>query len=140
MRRLAAIAATLAVVVGIAVGTFQVTAAAPFVYGCTPADLNNGGGASTVRLYNGSGATANITFKLLAHDGTNVSAPYGIATSFTQPPTTTKVITWTNVNADPDFANTVPLTVRIVSDQSIEATLSGIAVSNAIIPCQYLHP
>jgi hypothetical protein len=127
------------------VGPLGASATAPFVYGCTPAARVTAGGniGSTVTLYNGSAATANITMKPLAFDGTNLSALMHPAGSvFSILPTTTRVVeTDSPMTVDPAVDNTIPSTVRVVSDQSIAV---GIMVETPAgplaYPCMYLHP
>jgi hypothetical protein len=140
MRRLIATAMTAAFALALFLGPLATSATAPFVYGCGPAARSNASSAeSRAVLYNGSAATANITLKLLASDGTNLSGLMVPAGSvFSIPATTTRWISWTYPLAAPT-SPTVPISVRIVSDQSIAA---GLFVQNGaiIVPCSYLHP
>jgi hypothetical protein len=146
VRRLIGTAVTAtALAVALLVGPLGASATAPFVYGCTPAARQIAGGSltSTVTLYNGSAATANITMKLLAFDGTNVSTLMLPTVSvFSVPATTTKIVVWANpATVDPAVDNTIPSTVRVVSDQAIAVGIMlELATGPRAFPCMYLHP
>jgi hypothetical protein len=144
MRRLMAMGMTIAgLVVALFVGPLGTTAATPFVYGCAPAASNVASPTvSKVTLYNGSAAIANITMKLLASDGTNLSGLMSPAGStFAIAATNSRWVDWSNPAVDPAFDNTIPSTARVVSDQSIAVGIDIDAGSNeTIFPCSYLHP
>jgi hypothetical protein len=143
MRRNVASAVAGALLAAVLMSGFQAAAAAPYVYGCTPADypLGYASGTGRVKIYNGSGAAANITMKFLAFDGTNLNVPMGITTNFTVGATTTKYMDYTTPAGAPETGNTAPSTVRIVSDQSIEASADvPYSPANIVVQCAYLHP
>jgi len=143
VRRLIAAAGTGALAGSLAVallfGSLQATAAAPYVYGCTPGGIDSGGTTPAVKvlMYNGSGATANITFKALASDGTILNSSLSITTNFTITATKTKYVDFTQPAGNPETSNAIPITIRIVSDQSIESVLQE---NGATVLCNYLHP
>ena len=72
MRRLILGAASIAALVAaLAVGPFGAAAAAPYVYGCTPAMYTGGttNHEALLSIYNGSASTANLIHKILNADG-----------------------------------------------------------------------
>lgn len=141
MRRMIASGGVGALLTVLILGTFQATAAAPYVYGCTPASFNNGGNISFARIYNGQTSTANVTFKAIAFDGTNLNSALSLTTNITVAAGKTNVVTWTSPNVNPDTNNTAPLTLRLVSDQSIEASVTvSFGATQELVPCTYLHP
>jgi hypothetical protein len=123
--------------------TFQTAAAAPYTYGCSPVSAFVGSteGSSAI-IYNGSAATANLIVKALAFNGTNLNSALGITTNVALGATQTKWISWTNPSTvDPAVNATIPSTLRIVSDQPIEAEVDvTIGTGLQPVPCLYLHP
>jgi hypothetical protein len=123
MRRILAAGGALALGVAMVFGSFRATAAAPYVYACSQVSFFVGAITTTeVTIYNGTATTANITFKALAYDGTNLNtALNSFSTNFTVGPTNTRWITWlNNANHNPVSDNALPSTVRVVSDQPVE--------------------
>jgi hypothetical protein len=129
MRRWILVASTLAgLVAALAVGPFGAAAAAPYVYGCTPANYDNGYAGYTVVLtiYNGSATTANLTHKILASNGTILNDNYpGLAVTSALPATTTVFFTFPTTGG-PSAINdgTIPASVRIVSNVPVAPKLS----------------
>jgi hypothetical protein len=127
------------------IGPLGAAAAGPYVYGCTPAAAFTGGTQPFFgTIYNGNATTANITFKLLAFDGTNVSAALGLSPgqTFTVPPTTTKWVTWNSAdNKNPVNNNGNATTVRIVSDIPVGVNVhTDVSGGKNFSPCTYFHP
>jgi hypothetical protein len=129
MRRLAAAAMfALALAGALAVGPLGVTAAAPYVYGCTPVTLNEANDVYTVQLwiYNGSATTAHITHKLLAGNGTLLNATFGVPITSTLKATHTLVRGFPAPGTNAGQPNgTVPAAFRIVSNVPVSVTLSS---------------
>ena len=128
MRRLITLAASAAsLLAAIALGPLGAAASPPYVYGCTPATYyaNNTGYLVFLSIYNGSAATANLTHKVLAGDGTNLNAFFAVTQTSTLPPTHTSIRFWTAPGSYPlETNNSVPASVRIVSDVPVAATLN----------------
>jgi hypothetical protein len=143
MRRIIGAGAVLALAGALMLGTFQATAAAPYVYACsqvsdympTPENTN-------VTIYNGTATTANITFKALAFDGINLNSSLSLQTTFTVAPTRTRWTGWFYAaNHDASGDDTVPSTVRIVSDQPVEVFVNPTYSTGAnIYPCLQQQP
>jgi hypothetical protein len=144
MRVVATVLGALVLVGALLIGPLGAVAAAPFVYGCTPGSILYGAALTyTSSLYNGSSATANVTMKLLAYNGTNVSALMNpSAQTFTITPTNTRWVTWTvPMNLDPSSNAAAPSTVRVVSDQPLALSMVfDYSASKVIVQCTYLHP
>ena len=118
-----------ATVVALALGPFGAAAAAPYVYGCTPAKLHaNNGYTVILSIYNGSGATANLTTKVLTGTGTilNPSVNIPLPLTWTLPATHTRPLLWLSSTGYPleNIFDTVEASVRIVSDVPVAASLS----------------
>lgn len=127
MRR---IVLTLAAVVTAAVVCSPGSAAA-FVYSCVPGTGIASGGLVALYLNNAQTVTANVTLKLQASTGANLNAAHGVTQNFTIAAGNTKIITWTptcdtvcyNLAAGTN-ATTVPVNVRVVSDQELGVGLN----------------
>jgi hypothetical protein len=131
MRRsfLIAISAT-AMVAAMAVGPFGAAAAAPYVYGCTPATFFGAGSAynTSLSIYNGSATTASLTIKVLAGNGTRLSV---LGFGYEPPLTSTLAAThtasylWSTPGGiGVESTNDIPASVRIVSSEPVAAVLS----------------
>jgi hypothetical protein len=126
----------LALVVAVALGPLGSAGEAPYVYGCTPVLFFNDSGSLrawrvSLSIYNGSAATANITTKVLAGDGTIMngsllgSASYIPPVTSSIPATRTAVFSFALYDGIPGMSDsTVPASVRIVSNVPVSATLS----------------
>lgn len=104
--------------------------AAAFVYSCVP---GTGVAQSSVHLYlnNAQVVTANVTLKLQASTGANLNAAHGVTQTFTIAAGNTKIVTWTvtctgacSDLAQGTNATTVPVNVRVVSDQELGVGLN----------------
>ena len=129
-----------ALVGALAVGPFGAVAAAPYVYGCTPAAYYYGSAYSgDVVIYNGSATTSNVTMKVLTGDGTiRLSSPLVI------PATKTNFF---RINIPPNSAphiedSTFPATVRLVSNVPVAATYTHEISAGVNVPiyCSPLLP
>jgi hypothetical protein len=138
-----------------AVGPFGAAAAAPYVYGCTQASYGaTGDYQEALAIYNGSGATATLTHKFLAGNGTIVNNLVDAIVGGVEgghPPTTssllpthTKVLRWLSHGFFPDESDaSTPATIRLVSNVPVAAVLThGIFIvdSPIAIPCLPLQP
>jgi hypothetical protein len=111
----------------LAVGPLGTAAAAPFVYGCTPATLPTVPDVyqRSLSIYNGSTSTASLTHKILAGNGTILNSISSFPTTSSVLPTRTEVFTYTVVGGIPDSDNgTIGASVRIVSNVPVAATFS----------------
>jgi hypothetical protein len=129
MRRSIAVAAAgFALVIAMLVGPLGAAAAAPYVYGCTPLSYPQSPGAPqefhTLSIYNGSASVAHLIVKILAGNGTNVSANLiGANPSYTADPTKTLTLGFATDAGMPSMVDaTVPSSLRIVSDVPVSAT------------------
>jgi hypothetical protein len=124
--RLFGIAAATAFVIAAMVGPFGAAAAGPYVYSCDPGSPSGGGNNNAVYLYNGQATTANVTFRVLTANGTNITAGLGLPSTFTVAPTNTKVMVYvpppglnSSFTWDPQNVSTTVATLRIVSDVAL---------------------
>lgn len=115
--------------------------AAAFVYSCVP---GTGGAPGLVALYlnNAQAVTANVTLKLQASTGANLNATYGVTQNFTIAAGNTKVVTWTVACTGACYdlaqgmnATTVPVNVRVVSDQELGVGLNSLGGGDHLMPC-----
>src|SRR5262245_30640271 len=135
------------VVVAVLAGAGIRDTATAAIYGCTPLTAQGTPAAAAVHIYNAQAVTANITAKLLTANGTNVNGTLGVTTTFTVPSGGTKIITWTpptctSVCWDPSAgtnASTIPVTMRIVSDQLIAAGVTWEFNGDHSFPCSLVQ-
>jgi hypothetical protein len=130
----------------IAVVALGATPAAAFVYSCVPAQGQGGGNTTVLYLYNGQIATANVTVKVLAANGTNLNASLSPALSpqtFTIAAGVTRIIFWAqpacssfcyDTSAGTN-ASTVPANVRVVTDQELGVGLNILFSGDHPFPC-----
>jgi hypothetical protein len=133
----------------IAVGPFGASAAAPYVYGCTPAAIAgpNVFFTEVLNVYNGSSTTANLTHKILAGDGTILNAATGInmlPVTSTLAATRTDGFSWGTKQGYPTSGDsTIAATVRVVSNVPLAVTLAHDLAGTEdwrIIPCLPIQP
>jgi hypothetical protein len=144
MRVVATLLGALVLIGALFLGPLGAAGAAPYVYGCTPGSILYGAPLTyTASLYNGSATTANVTMKLLAYNGANVSALMTpSAQTFTITATNTRWVTWTvPMSQDPSSNAAAPSTVRVVSDQPLALSMVfDYSSTKVIVQCTYLHP
>ena len=127
MRRSILVATSAIALAGaMAIGPFGAAAAAPYVYGCTPANFRTTEIAGvSLSIYNGSASTANLTHKVLAGNGTQLNTALTVPIVSMLPPTHTKDLFWYGQGRTPDEGdNAIASSVRIVSNVPVSATLS----------------
>jgi hypothetical protein len=134
----------------LAVGPFGAAAAAPYVYGCTPALLFVPSSSYEVDLwlYNGSASTASLTIKVLARSGAILNStlsPVPPPVTSTLVATNTAIYGWNApvaVFPTSPTDSTLPASVRIVSSVPISATLNhGTNFTDArIVTCTPQQP
>jgi hypothetical protein len=126
MRRSILVAGSAIALAGaMAIGPFGAAAAAPYVYGCTPATVTR---FSTqyleqLNIYNGSAGTANLTTKILDAIGTILNSAVSMPLTSTLPPTQTFTYGWGALGGNVGTPG-VPASIRIVSNVPVSATLS----------------
>jgi hypothetical protein len=142
-RLIVGITSAAALVTALVVGPFGAAAAAPYVYGCTPASYFVTDAYWTqLSVYNGSAATANSLVKELAGNG----ALLNIDATPLSPTQTKDQYFLVLPNASPSVENaTVPASIRIVSNVPLAATLSHLSAVRGsspklAIPCSPLLP
>jgi hypothetical protein len=142
-------ASTLAFATAIAIGPFGTAAAAPNVYGCTPATLFQQGNAShtvSLSIYNGSASAATLTIKVLSGDGHIMNGPDVLALpplSHALPPTHTFEWAFTTFGVSGESSATVASSIRIVSNVPEAVTLSHDMFNDqhwTPMPCASLQP
>jgi hypothetical protein len=142
-RRMTMAAAGGALVAMILSNVLGASAAGPYVYGCTALtwDVQNAASNASVTIYNGGSTTANLTHKLLAGDGTQLGAAFMVPSTSSLLPTKTVDFHWVNPTGDPNITNnTIPTTVRIVSDVPVAV---GVQINGNVgvsVPCTLLSP
>jgi hypothetical protein len=137
-RSIYAAAGALAFAGAMAVGPFGVAAAAPYVYGCTPASVYDGNDVYvSLSIYNGSASTANLTHKVLAGNGTILNADFPLTppappstampVTSTLPPTRTATFTIASNRGGGAVSienGTIPDSIRVVSNVPVSASMT----------------
>jgi hypothetical protein len=131
MRRSILVAASgLALVAAMAIGPFGAAAAAPYVYGCTPATLFLSGNVPhilSLSIYDGSATSASLTIKVLSGDGhilNGDAAPLLPPLAHALPATHTFEWAWNTFGVSGETNATIASSIRIVSNVPVSATLS----------------
>jgi hypothetical protein len=142
-------ASAAALAAAMAVGPFGAAAAAPYVYGCTPATMRGPmvNYDLSLTIYNGSATTANLTHKILAGNGAILNAGSGLnvlPTTSTLPATHTAAFEWSTPQGEPSATGgTLAGSVRIVSNVPVAATLNHDPTETEDwkpIPCMPMQP
>lgn len=127
------------VVVAAAVAFSPGSAAAAFIYSCTPAQGNSTGNTTVLFLNNAQIVTANVVVKVQAASGANLNGALGVTQNHVIAAGNTKSIRWAQPACTgfcDDFTQgtngtTVPANVRVVSDVElgvgINVQVSGVA-------------
>ena len=135
------------VVLAVIAGAGAWSSATAAVYACIPATGQGTPAAAAVHIYNAQIATANVTAKLLSANGTNLNAGLGVTTTFTIAAGNTRIIRWTPPTCtglcwDPaqgTNASTIPVIMRIVSDQLIAPSITWDFNGDHAIPCNLVN-
>jgi hypothetical protein len=143
MRQTIVLAATMAAfAVALVIGPLGTAAAGPYVFGCGPLSphASSGTGNGQIDIYNGSAATANLTHKILAGDGTQLQvALIGSGTS-TLAPTKTEQFFFSNPLGEISPTNsTIPAIVRVVSDVPVGVYIM-LNTGATVLNCTDLRP
>ena len=149
-RFLLAIAGVGAIVAAL-LGPLGATAAAPWVYVCTPLQAT-GGQYEGVYIYNAQTATASVAIRILSADKTVLNSTLTVASdtpaiptvNFSIPAGNTKIFAWqepaiaTGFGWESAHASTTPVTIRISSDQSLGVGLQTWQSTNLGQPCNFV--
>jgi hypothetical protein len=152
MRRSILVAASgIALAAAALIVPFGATAAAPYVYGCTPATIYNTDSSTyivSMTIYNGTASSAHLTHKILEGNGSILNqfagGAYVLPLTSVLTPTSTAIFAWGTFGGRPGIDAARAASVRIVSDVPIVASLShdasGLHTDQTIVQCLPILP